>query len=93
MDKWTYSKDCQPKKNDRYLVICGSPLIKPYIKILEFSNDLYRVDKYDFYKYKGRKVAGWFDYDSEYGYYEWNNVTAWTELPEIPEELLKKFAD
>lgn len=31
--------------------------------------------------------SGWFNCDSEWGYYEINNVMYWMELPEMPEEL------
>lgn len=43
--------------------------------------NLEKIDDFNFY-HKAR--AGWFDYDSEYGYFEYNDVTHWMELPEAP---------
>ena len=51
-----------------------------YIDILGFSKDAYRLSRYDFYEYKGKKKAIFFDYDSEYGYCEWE-CEAWQPLP------------
>ena len=47
------------------------------INIRDFAKDLYKVDEFDFPKHK----CGWYDYDSEYGYWEDTNVVAWMPLP------------
>lgn len=48
------------------------------IETKSFAKDLHKVDSFDFPKHK----SGWYDYDSEYGYYEDTNVIAWMFLPE-----------
>lgn len=52
------------------------------VTILSYAKDLYKVDDFDFGKYKGKKHAGWYDYDSEYGFIEYDGIIAWQELPE-----------
>lgn len=62
-----------PKKNGKYLVWwCDE------VDIADYTDNLYKVDGYDF---KDKKRAGWYEYDSEYGYFELDNVKAWQELP------------
>lgn len=62
-----------PKKNGKYLVWwCDE------VDIANYTDNLYKVDGYDF---EDKKRAGWYEYDSEYGYFELNNVKAWQELP------------
>lgn len=59
----------------------GLYLIHPELGVFQtarYSKDLYKVDKYDFPD--KRKCAGWYKYDSEWGYYE-VNVIAWTYIP------------
>lgn len=48
------------------------------IETKSFAKDLHRVDDFDFPEHK----CGWYDYDSEYGYWEDTNVIAWMSLPE-----------
>ena len=50
---------------------------EPIINIRSFAKDLNKVDKFDFPKHK----CGWYDYDSEYGYWEDTEVIAWKPLP------------
>ena len=64
-----------PKKDGRYLVWCDR------VEIANYADNLYKVDKYDFYDFKGKKRAGWYIYDGEYGYLELDNVLGWQELP------------
>ena len=51
------------------------------IDILGFTKDAYKLDRYDFAEYKGKKKQLFYDYDSEYGYTEWE-CEAWQPLPE-----------
>ena len=51
------------------------------IDILGFAKDAYKLSKYDFAEYKGKKKPIFYDYDSEYGYIEWECV-AWMPLPQ-----------
>lgn len=68
-----------PPKDGTYLVtkkIYG----KSVIDIVSYARSLYIVDKFDFADKKGK--GGWYDYDSEYGYYEvTESIIAWQELP------------
>jgi hypothetical protein len=82
MDKWYNAKTEHPKDNGRYLCVkkyndyrsCG---------IYEWAKCLAYVDNYDF---EGMMHPGWYSYDSEYGYYEIDNVTHWMPLPELPKK-------
>ena len=51
-----------------------------FIDILGFTKDAYKLDRYDFEEYKGKKKQLFYDYDSEYGYTEWE-CEAWQHLP------------
>ena len=52
-----------------------------FIYILGFTKDAYKLSRYDFAEYKGKKKQLFYDYDSEYGYTEWE-CEAWQPLPE-----------
>lgn len=74
-----------PKKDGKYLVIYKFFISSDSTySIAHWANNLYKVDKWDFNRKRGK--AGWYDYDSEYGYFERDHIVAWAELPEIPEE-------
>jgi hypothetical protein len=51
-----------------------------YVGIMCYALNLYKVDEYDFCTKKGK--AGWYDYDSEWGYYSRDDIVAWMPLPE-----------
>ena len=51
-----------------------------YVDIMRYASDLYGIDEYDFCDKKGK--AGWYDYDSEWGYCSRDDVIAWLSLPE-----------
>ena len=46
------------------------------------QKNLYEINKYSFEKSKGR--CGFYAYDGEYGYIEYDDVTHWLPLPELP---------
>ena len=56
-----------------------------FIDILGFTKDAYKLSRYDFAEYKGKKKQMFYDYDSEYGYSELE-CEAWQPLPEPFEE-------
>ena len=56
-----------------------------FIDILGFTKDAYKLSRYDFAEYKGKKKHLFYDYDSEYGYSELE-CEAWQPLPEPFEE-------
>ena len=51
------------------------------INILGFTKDAYKLSRYDFSEYMGKKKPIFYDYDSEYGYIELY-CEAWQPLPE-----------
>ena len=61
-----------------YLVTVERTTGKPRVEVMSFAKDLNKVDDYDFPKHK----CGWYDYDSEYGYWEDTDVIAWMPLPQ-----------
>lgn len=46
------------------------------VDMKSFAKDLNKVNKFNF-----PKKCGWYDYDSEYGYWEETRVIAWMPLP------------
>lgn len=57
----------------------GAYLIYTGIDSFDFANyrkDLYKVDKHDF-----KHRAGWWKYNSEWGFYEVTDVICWTYIP------------
>ena len=77
--EWISTKDQLPTENGDYLVTKDSFGVR-YIASVSWANDLNKLDKYDFpvEDYKG--VSGFFDYDSESGYYEVSNAVAWCKV-------------
>ena len=67
-----------PKKEGEYLVTLRY-LTHNGVNTACYSKNLFKVNEYDFYG--KRHKAGWYNYDSEYGYYEETNVVAWQALP------------
>lgn len=76
-DKWIPVTD-PPKEHGEYLVTIKIKEDYSYVDKLSYTHDLYSLDRFDF---AGKKRAGWYDYDSECGYYEVNYVVAWMPLP------------
>lgn len=74
--EWIQCSERLPDEEGSYLCTYG----KYHMGVYRFSNDLYSVDDYDFTEYKGR--AGFYAYDSEWGYGEVDYITAWMPLPE-----------
>lgn len=88
--EWISVKDKLPENNGKYLVVYQSPFVtRAYITIKSYASNLYEVDDFDFFEYKGMKHGGWYDYDSEYGYCECfdNSITHWMSLPPFPHEI------
>lgn len=78
--EWTRTTDRLPDENGKYLAVYDCFQCK-LIKVLYFANDLYFVDEYAF---RGEHRPGWYDSDSEFGYFERIDVTHWMPLPELP---------
>ena len=82
MGRWIPVSERLPEEDGEYLVTVKPTFknMRNYIRHCDFARNLYLVDEYDFVDKKG--VAGFYKYDSEYGYYEMTEVIAWCELPE-----------
>ena len=78
MGEWIDVNDRLPE-DGTYLVTIKSIINTPMISICLFAKDLYLVNEYDFFDKKGK--SGWYDFDSEYGFYENDRVIAWMPLP------------
>lgn len=59
------------------------------VKMLYWSNDLSKIDKYDFPKHKYKNKSGFYYYDSEYGYLSFcdKDILYYLEIPFIQEDL------
>lgn len=82
MAKWYNSDTEPPKEEGRYLCIVKG-IGGYYHEVVTYTKNLESVDKYDF---QGDERPGWYDYDSEWGYYENTGVLYWMPLPELPDE-------
>lgn len=80
-NRWIQCSERLPVEDGEYL--CQWKFNGQYVMdILCFSNDLFEVDEFDFYEYKGMKKKAFYGCDSEFGYFEHNNIIAWMPLPE-----------
>lgn len=76
MPKWDKTSEVKPTEEKQYLC-CSMYTDKPFFKVLYWSNNLYEVDKIEFYNCKGR--SRFYDYDPECGYYE-SDCDYWQEI-------------
>lgn len=77
--KWIPISEKLPNKNGTYLVTIEN-YIGRHIEVLDYANDLYNIDGFDFHDKKG--VAGWYVFDGEWGcFIDVDNVVAWMPLP------------
>lgn len=82
--RWFPIKENPPQKNGSYLVTVDyGPTLGKSCEIARFANILEEIDDFDFYN---ARRPGWYRYDSEYGYYEIDNVIAWMERPKPYEQ-------
>lgn len=82
MNEWISVKDRLPNEKGEYLCYFQASYGE-WINISKFSFNLEEVDSFDFY---GKNRNGWYGYDSEWGYFERDNITHWMPLPEAPKE-------
>ena len=76
-DKWIPCSERLPNDDSKEYIVQKT---NGSIDILGFAKDAYKLDKYDFAEYKGKKKPIFYDYDSEYGYIECE-CEAWQPLP------------
>ena len=75
---WISCSEKMPDKDKKQYIVQKT---NGFIDILGFTKDAYKLDRYDFAEYKGKKKQLFYDYDSEYGYSELE-CEAWQPLPE-----------
>lgn len=76
--KWNKTSEVKPTEEKQYLC-CDIDCGKAYFKVLNWSNDLYEVDHYDFRYCKGRSESGFYRRDGQWGYYE-DDCDYWQEI-------------
>ena len=79
---WTRLKDNPPPENGQYLCVNKSFGRRNILKC-GYAKCLSEIHEYDF---EGVKTPGFYNYDSEYGYYQERYITHWMPLPDLPEE-------
>ena len=78
--EWINVKDRLPETNMRCL--CATEYYnRIFYNTYYFSTNLYEVDNMDFLNEKGN--AGFYNYDSEWGYYKISDVKYWMPIPEL----------
>lgn len=73
--RWIPVSERLPEENGRYVVYINAKV--HLIQIIPFAKNLHEISL-DFTS----KKAGWYDYDSEYGFFERTGIEAWMPLPE-----------
>lgn len=77
---WVDVNDRLPKYKGDYLCVLDTWGHK-YVHVCGFTKNLEKFDNVDF---AGKKHAGFYNYDSEYGFFERDNVTHWMPIPALP---------
>lgn len=80
--QWHNAKTDPPKEPGSYMTFRRIGGVYNLYQFLDWTNDLYTVNDYDF-SYK-KNCPGWYDEDPETGYYS-VKVEYWAELPTPPE--------
>ena len=78
--EWINVKDRLPNKNGEYIVVYQCFKYR-LIRVFRFALNLHEVDEFNF---PDENRPGWYDDDSEVGYFEIDGVTHWAELPKLP---------
>lgn len=78
---WFDARVIKPIDDGYYLVanIYNNDIRNIFYKIVGYANNLSEFNNLDF---EGVERSGWFNYDSEIGYYE-TKVDYWTYIPEL----------
>ena len=79
-NNWMPYPEYKPTEEKQYLVTQQITSTRKIISLRGWSNNLYKKDPCDFFKDQDR--PGWYDYDSEWGYFEVPNVIGWQEAPD-----------
>ena len=82
MSEWISVKDRLPTESGEYLCYFQASHGE-WMNVVRFTLNLEQVDDYNF---SGKNRSGWYDYDSEWGYFEKSKVTHWMFLPEASKD-------
>ena len=84
--RWIPVTERLPEEDGKYLTVYKSVLNPPipWIRVCWFAKNLRKVDKYEFPK----KKPGFYESDSEYGYFEVSGITHWMPLPQTPKTII-----
>lgn len=77
--QWTKVSESLPIKEGKYLCCCVRAGLS-HTEILSFTSDLRKVNKFQFQEHN----AGFYRYDSEWGYVQCTSVRYWMPLPLSP---------
>ena len=80
-NNWMPYPEYKPTEEKQYLVTQQVTPTSNIISIRGWCNNLYEKDHVDFFR--DQNHPGWYDYDSEWGYYEVKGVVAWQPLPDV----------
>ena len=77
VSRWISVDDRLPEQDGKYLVTLHYST--HYLVILSnYTNNLYEIDEYEF---SDKHKPGWYNNDTDYGYYEQRDVSAWMACP------------
>lgn len=81
MSEWISVADRLPERNGEYLV-ATKMFGRRMVLTVSFATDLYEIEKRNFPEHG----PGWYKFSDMRGFYEWEGVTHWMPLPDLPEE-------
>ena len=79
---WNKCSERLPEKSGSYLVVRSIMGMYNIIDVCSFAQNLHEFDEIDF---EDENRPGWYEYDSEVGYFEWIGISHWSELPDMPD--------
>lgn len=74
-----------PTEEGEYLVVSSTISSRLHYEVLSYTKNLHKLDKYDFAGAEYKR-PGWYDYSSEWGFYERGDIKAWSYINEFKEE-------